>query len=148
MAWCFEDETSPYTDAVLDALTEDEAIVPVLWPLEVANVLTLAERHKRIAVAQSSRFLQFLQELPVRLDEQTPYRAFIGILNLARTEKLTAYDAAYLELAIRSNAPLATQDQALRRAAAKLGVTVFKRQQSCLTSRARLGAERPIHPGA
>ncbi len=126
MAWCFDDETNPYTDAVLDALTANEALVPALWPLEVANVLTLAERHKRITVVQTSTFLRFLQDLPIHIDQQTAHRAFDGILNIARAQRLTAYDAAYLELAVREAAPVATQDQDLRRAANQLGVTVFQ----------------------
>ncbi len=126
MAWCFEDETSPYTDAVLDALMATEALVPALWSLEVANVLTLAERHKRITLAKTSTFLRFLQDLPIRIDQQTAHRAFDAILDLARAQRLTAYDTAYLELAVREAAPVATQDHDLRRAAKKLGVTLFR----------------------
>lgn len=126
VAWCFEDETSPYSDSVLNALAVSEAVVPSLWPLEVANVLTLAERHKRITVAKTSRFLRVLQDLPIHIDQQTAHRAFDAILNVARAQRLTVYDAAYLELAIREAAPLATQDKDLRRAAKRLGVAIFQ----------------------
>ncbi len=126
MAWCFDDEASRYTDAVLHALSANEALVPGLWSLEVANVLTLAERANRITVAKTTTFLRLLQDLPIHIDQQTAHRAFDGILNLARAHRLTAYDAAYLELAIREAAPVATQDRALRLAADELGVTVFE----------------------
>lgn len=100
--------------------------MPALWPLEVANVLVLAERHKRLTMAATTRFIRFLEELPIEVDTQTTGRTFAGVLPLARSERLTAYDAAYLELAIREAAPLATQDQSLRRAANKLGVKFFE----------------------
>ena len=110
---------------VLDRLRTEEAIVPSLWHLEVTNVLTLAERKGRIAVARISEFIALLETLPITVDEETPFRAFTEILGLARAERLTSYDAAYLELAMRLGIPLATKDNALRQAAAKLGVEVL-----------------------
>jgi len=125
-AWCFEDETSTYTDSVLDALTSSRAFVPALWRLEVAQVLALCERKGRISMADATRFLAFLDSLPISIDEQTAQNAFGEIFNLARTHQLTTYHAAYLELAIRQGCALATLDDDLRRAAARSGAAVFE----------------------
>ena len=69
MAWCFDDEATPLTDGVLDRLREDEAVVPALWQLEVANVLLIAERRGRITEAQATRFLDLLMQLRIRVDQ-------------------------------------------------------------------------------
>jgi predicted nucleic acid-binding protein len=71
MAWCFEDEADEATDAVLDLLTDDQAVVPFLWQLEVANVLLVAERRKRITEAQATRFLELLGGLPIRIEHSS-----------------------------------------------------------------------------
>lgn len=125
MAWCFEDEANEYTDAVLQRLTHEEAIVPSLWPLEVANVLLVGERRKRLSQADTTRFLTLLGSLRITIDEETPYRAFNEALSLGRDHSLSAYDTAYLELAMRLGSPLATQDERLRQAASSLGVVVI-----------------------
>jgi predicted nucleic acid-binding protein len=122
MAWCFEDEADPHTDAVLASLATQEAIVPNLWPLEVANVLAICERKGRITSAEIAQFLQMLGNLPIIVDSETARRAFGEVLSLARTEQLSAYDAAYLELALREGCPLATLDATLAASADKLGV--------------------------
>jgi predicted nucleic acid-binding protein len=122
LAWCFEDEATAATDAVLDRLARDSAVVPSLWHLELANVLALSERKRRITKAQSIEFISLVQGLPISVDSETAPQALGSILGLARDEKLTSYDAAYLELAIRLGVPLASQDRALRKAARHLGV--------------------------
>ena len=65
MSWCFQDETNEYTDAVLGYLEDYTAFVPAIWPLEVINVLLVAERRNRISQADSSRFISLLAELPI-----------------------------------------------------------------------------------
>lgn len=125
MAWCFEDEASAYADAILDRLVVEEAVVPALWPLEVANVLLVGERRARLTAADSARFLALLASLPITTDDETPQRALREILSLGREQRLSAYDAAYLELAMRLGIPLATQDDRLREAANHLGVAVI-----------------------
>jgi predicted nucleic acid-binding protein len=125
MAWYFKDEATLYTNAVRAALATERAAVPVLWPLEVANVLLMGERRKRSTQAQASKWLRLLAALPIALDTQTPGRAFDTILGLARGHKLTAYGAAYLELAMRLGLPLAARDDALERAAQAVGVPLF-----------------------
>jgi predicted nucleic acid-binding protein len=125
MAWCFEDEADSYTDAVLEALTGGEALVPCLWPLEVANVLVVGERKKRLTPAQSTRFVELLQSLPVVVEADSGQRPVAEILSLARELTLSAYDASYLDLAARSGLPLATKDGGLATAAARYGVARF-----------------------
>lgn len=96
------------------SLAPTEAIVPVLWWFEVRNVLVINERRGRIDWPGSGAFLADLERLPIHLDRQPDSEA---ILALARQHRLTVYDAAYLELALRMDAPLATLDQQLARAA-------------------------------
>ena len=122
IAWLFEDEATPAVDALQDRLKDGHALVPGLWRLEVGNVLAQAERRKRLTPAQTAAHLDLLDRLPVTTDTETDGRAFREILSLARTEGLTTYDAAYLELAARRGVALATLDQALVRAARHLGV--------------------------
>ena len=122
MGWCFEDEKNPYADSVLHALDHSESLVPSIWPFEVANVLALSERAGRLDVARSAWFIRFLNDLPIRIDDRAPSSAFEETLALARAHDLTVYDAAYLEVALRSGVRLATQDNALRAAALRLGV--------------------------
>jgi predicted nucleic acid-binding protein len=125
MAWYFKDEATPYTSAVRAALATERAAVPVLWPLEVANVLLMGERRKRSTQAKATKWLRFLAALPIGVDTQTPALAFDMVLALARSHKLTAYDAAYLELAMRLGVPLAARDDTLEKAAHAVGVPRF-----------------------
>lgn len=122
MAWYFEDEANDFTAAILQSLATSEALVPSIWPLEVANVLLVGERRGRSTEARTSRFISLLDALPIRVDAATSQHALSGILTLAREQRLSAYDAAYLELAMREGVALATQDKALRRAAEVCGV--------------------------
>ena len=120
MAWCFEDEATEATDLVLERLRDDEAVVPLIWQLEVTNVLLVAERRDRISEAQSTRFIALLLQLPIRIDT-TPTDAN-AVLAAGRRHHLSAYDASYLLLAERLAAPLATLDRRLSAAAASAGV--------------------------
>ena len=125
MAWCFDDEATDGTWRVLDRLEEETAVVPSLWHLEIANVLALAERKRRITAAKVAEFVDLIDTLPIEVDPETQGRALAQTLELSRAQHLTAYDAAYLELAMRAGLPLATTDRELRRAAAKLGVSLL-----------------------
>lgn len=120
LAWCFEDEATPETEAVLDRLTDDTAVVPALWELEISNVLLVGERRGRLTEAQSARFVTLLSSLPITLDLAGP--DLNAVLAAGRRHGLSAYDATYLVLAEREGIPLATQDDKLRRAAAAAGV--------------------------
>jgi len=117
MAWCFDDEANAYSESVLDQLVNRTAFVPSLWPLEVANVLLVAERKNRIGKADSGHFIALLSQMPIEVEPMEPDTAFHDILALARQYHLSSYDAAYLELAIRKGLPIASLDKALVRAA-------------------------------
>lgn len=125
MSWCFADEADAYADGVLDRLAQDEAVVPSVWPLEIGNVLLVAERRKRLSEADSARFLALLAELPIVVEPEPPQRMLREILGLARELGLSTYDAAYLDLAMRLGLPIATNDAALRKAAKKVRVPLL-----------------------
>jgi predicted nucleic acid-binding protein len=126
MAWCFEDEANSYADAVLDSLVEKGALAPSIWPLEVGNVLVVAERRERIARSESERFLRLLQQLPIAVEHLSDQRMFETVLNLAREKGLSSYDASYLDLAMQTGLPLATLDRALQDAARRCDVAIFQ----------------------
>lgn len=127
VAWCFEDEADAKSERVLDLLSAGgEAIVPSIWPLEVANALLVAERRARIAMAQVTALLQRVAGLPISVDPGDTRRAFEQILPLARQQNLTQYDAAYLELAMRRGVALATLDEKLRKAAEGVGAELVR----------------------
>ncbi len=125
IAWCFPDERDEYSQAVLDALTTTQAFVPYLWHLEVANTLLVGERRKRSTQANTVAWLGFLSALPITVDAETRIHAFGNTLSLARNHQLSAYDASYLELAMRLGLPLATLDDKLKTAAKAVGVPLF-----------------------
>lgn len=127
LAWCFSDESTAYTEAVLDLLAAGaEATTPAIWPFEVVNGLLMAERRKRITTAQVTSVLQRIATLPITVDSTRVDRAFGPILAAAREQKLTAYDAAYLELAMREGLPLATLGVQLKQAARSAGVALVR----------------------
>lgn len=125
IAWCFPDEKDDYSQAVLDSLASTRAFVPYLWHLEVANTLLVGERRKRSTQANTVAWLGFLTALPIVVDDETKAHAFGNTLNLARDHDLSAYDGAYLELAMRLGLPLATLDDKLKVAAAAVGVPLY-----------------------
>ena len=123
VAWCFDDETTPLTERILDLLSAGgEAFTPAVWPLEVANALLVAERRKRISVARATALLRRIAALPISVEATESDRAFDQILSLARERHLTEYDASYVELALRRNVPLASLDDRLLKAAQDLGI--------------------------
>jgi len=127
MAWCFSDEATPATANVQDRLEKETALVPAHWFLEVTNVLAMAERRRRITPQKSAAFLALLETMDVEVDHNTPARAFAHLLPLCRSHGLTAYDAAYLDLALRRQLPVASLDDDLRAGAKSLGVQVLGR---------------------
>ena len=126
MAWCFEDQADAYSDRVLDAMARGEALVPCLWPLEVANVLLAAERRGLLKEADSARFLDLLSSLSILVDDSSFDRATGPVLAAAREHGLSSCDAAYLELSMRTGAPLATRDGDLRKACRASGGRLFR----------------------
>lgn len=122
MAWCFEDERTAATDALLARVVDAGAIAPFLWPLEVTNVLLNAARRKRIPHDAVNQVARRIAALPVAIDKDGAGLIWGNTLQLAERHSLTSYDACYLELAQRKALPLATLDAALRTAAMAVGV--------------------------
>ena len=111
MRWFFGDgkpSELTYAAKVLDALKTDDAIVPVTWGLEVANVIARAEAKELVTEARSGAFLDMLDGVNIETDAATFTHALSDTLQLARRYKLSAYDASYLELALRRGIALAT----------------------------------------
>jgi len=108
MSWCFADEANQYDDDVLESLKYIRAIVPCIWPLEVGNVLVVAERKGRLKHIDSIKFWELLSELPIDVEQELSEKMIRNIFILAREAQLSTYDASYLELAIRKDLPLAT----------------------------------------
>jgi predicted nucleic acid-binding protein len=125
LAWCFEDEQTAGVMALLDQVAEAGAIAPQLWPLEALNGLLTAERRGRIDRDARHRLAGLLQALPITVDDETASRLWTTTARLAEQHGLTSYDAAYLELAMRRGAPLATRDTALIAAARTVGVDLL-----------------------
>ena len=126
LAWCFPDEASDYADGVLVALEGRTAMVPTIWPVEIANALLVGERRKRIRQPEVRRFVELLKGLSILEDGQPFVDTVSNILPLARENDLSAYDAAYLDVAVRHGAPLATLDKALQKAGRAAGVKIFE----------------------
>ena len=89
LAWCFDDEATDATRALLDRFEDEHAEVPSLWHLELANALAVGERKKRITPARASEFIALIGELPIVIDEQTANLALGTVLDLARSEGLS-----------------------------------------------------------
>lgn len=126
MAWCFEDEITEFSERVFNSLTNSIALVPALWALEVANVLLIAERKKRLNKITSAAFKDSLHMLPIQIDHTTAYRAMGSIMEIASETGITIYDATYLELALHTSLPLATFDKDLKKAAEAVGIKLFQ----------------------
>ena len=126
LAWALDDEASPYAVSVLESLRHDQGLVPSLWQLEVANGLLVAGRRGRISPSQSAEAIDIFLSLPIAVVGVSPELAMRSVLELARTQGLTAYDVAYLDLAMRQGLHLATEDGALRAAAARVGVSLVQ----------------------
>jgi predicted nucleic acid-binding protein len=124
MSWCFADESTSRSGIVLDALVDSHAEVPPLWPFEIANVLAVNEKKRRITESASFEFLQTLSRLDIRIDRSQPAINGNALLPLVRRHGLTAYDAAYLELAKRKGLALATFDKELIAAAKSEGIAL------------------------
>jgi predicted nucleic acid-binding protein len=128
MRWLLASEKAAdqtYAEAVLKTLTDADARVPNLWHLEAVNVLLAAEKNGTIDAGIAEAFIAHLDSLPIQVDSLTAQQAFNRTLALARAYKLSTYDAAYLELALREGLPLATLDKDLIKAAKKANVQLY-----------------------
>lgn len=121
MSWLFADERDARSDALLESVAHNGAVVPQLWLLEVANVLAVAVRKSRVLAPDAVRAAELLRGLPLTV-RSLGLEDIEGVLSLARDCGLSAYDAAYLLIASREGLPLASRDERLREAAARRGV--------------------------
>jgi predicted nucleic acid-binding protein len=124
-AWCFEDERSAASEALLDRLPDSEIRVPALFLWELGNVMLMAERLGRINAADRSQFLTLVAQLDLTIDPADPTVVWHDVLSLAAQHRLTSYDAAYLELAMRGGLPLASRDSGLIGAARTCGLALL-----------------------
>lgn len=126
LAWCFADENDTYADAIAALFPQIEVVVPSLWHLEIGNALMVGERRGRNTQADTVQWTSFLRSLPVVIDAETMTRAWSDTLSIARSQNLSAYDASYLELALRLGLPMATLDSKLKAAATTAGVPLYQ----------------------
>lgn len=119
-AWFLPDEATEQTEAMLYATATHEVWVPALWLLEVGNLLLSAQRRKRITADKRRELAGAAAALRINVDREPV--AITALDDIAASHGLTAYDAAYLELALRRGLPLATLDAALVAAMGKAGV--------------------------
>lgn len=125
VAWLLPDEGSGYADDVAQEMTNQAAVAPAFWALEVANALVVAHRRGRIEEADRDTGLKLALELPVTSDEVAMNDTVSDAISLAQMHELAVYDAMYLELAKRKSIPLATVDAALRTAARNAGIDLM-----------------------
>lgn len=126
MRWCFESAAHTYADSVLRRLADGEtAIVPVLWFYEASAVLAREQNRGTLPTPKADEFLEELGSLKIIADEESAGRAFTDVRRLAIAYRLTSYDAAYLEVALRRNLPLASLDDELIRASKAAGAAVI-----------------------
>jgi predicted nucleic acid-binding protein len=123
MPWFFADEATPFTEGLLDGLGSQPVWAPALWVLECTNVLQSARRRQRIDVARRAEIASELAALPVHIDHEP--LDIVGLDRLAATHGLSAYDAAYLELAIRRSLTLVSLDERLVAATRAIGHPVM-----------------------
>ena len=126
LGWCFDDEASTYADSILERLTIEDALVPAVWPFEVANGLRSAERRGRVRRGEIGRLRRLLLGLPISVDDGDPRWVLGDALDAALRLDLSCYDAAYVALAAREDVPFATSDDRLRRAATAAGVEIVE----------------------
>lgn len=120
--WYLQDQATPYTEALAGLLMDDQAWVPAVWELELANVLRTACIRQRLDAQRAQQVLARIATLPIEVDRHPVPRS--ELLALSLRFGLSSYDAAYLELALRRQLPVASKDEALRAAAQAAGVGV------------------------
>lgn len=126
ISWAFADGQNAFAESIVQRLRNDDAIVPGIWPLEIANTMVVGQRRGRLPEEDRLRYFRQLQQLPIRIDSTLlTFSAIVQFYDLANAHQLSAYDASYLELAMRFGFPLATLDIRLADAATRAGVPLI-----------------------
>jgi predicted nucleic acid-binding protein len=125
LSWLFEDEGDDRAMRILEEIGKYDIVVPPIWTLEISNALLVAERRNRSMPAQTEQWIELLSGLDCAVDIAMAHMDLQDILPIARTATLSSYDASYLSLASRMNAPLATIDSRMQKAAKKIGVSIL-----------------------
>ena len=125
LSWLLPDERGGATNALVDELERTTAVVPAIWPYEVANALLVAQRRARVGDDDLIRMRRALAALPIEIEPVTSDQVLSAVSDLGRRLEVTSYDAAYVEPAARQRLPLATLDARLRKACAALKVAVL-----------------------
>jgi predicted nucleic acid-binding protein len=127
LSWFFDDEFSPYSSAIAEIMPRSQAVVPIIWPLEMANGFLTAFRRGRLPETKASALTSALDRLRVDIDREiAPEFLTKATLTVGLAHRVSAYDASYLELAMRRGLPLATQDERLLRAAGAAGIEILQ----------------------
>lgn len=127
IAWVHPAQATPETDAMLDRLAAgDSLVVPALWPLEVANALTVLRRRRKLTLDEVRTAIEIIRELPAVIDHEAAAMAFTRLVDLATRHELTIYDATYIEVATRRQLPLASNDARMKQAAIRSGVGLWQ----------------------
>lgn len=127
IAWVHPAQATAETEAMLDRLAAgDSVVVPALWPLEVANALTVLRRRRKLTPDEARTAVEIIRQLPVVIDHEAAALAFTRLIDLASKHELTIYDATYIELAARRQLPLASNDAHLKQAAIRSGVDLWQ----------------------
>ncbi len=125
LSWLFEEEQTKDALEVLRRIEKDEMLVPPLWWSELENGILMGERRGRKSPVETAAFLKLVRSLTIHTDDAPPHRVSDDILQIGRDHQLTAYDATYVELAVRQGVPLATFDVAIRKRAPILGIKLL-----------------------
>ncbi len=126
LTWCYADERTPESSSLLEYVNLNGAVVPQIWPMEVANALLVGEIRKRITNEGIAEQLDHFRKLPIEVDSSTANLAWKEIITIARQQRLTTYDASYIELANRLKLPLASRDKEMIGAAIRLGIDIIQ----------------------
>jgi len=127
VAWVHPAQATRETGAMLERIAAgDSLVVPALWPLEVANAITMLRRRRKLTADEARTAIEILRELPATIDHDGAAVAFTRLVDLALEHDLTVYDATYIELAIRRQLPLASNDGTMKEAAIRAGADLWR----------------------
>jgi predicted nucleic acid-binding protein len=127
LSWFFDDEFSSYSASIAEIMSRSQALVPIVWPLEMANGFLTAFRRGRLSETKAPALIGALDRLGVDIDRGVaPEFLTQATLTVGLVHHLSAYDASYLELAMCRGLPAATQDERLLRAAGAAGIEILQ----------------------